>query len=139
MNLNCDSFYEPKCFYSDLYQPTVNRKPISLHQRYKVTQPHFLKPGDTIGILAPARKVAAEELSEGIKILEGWGFNVRLGKNLFKEQNQFSGSDVERAADLQTMLDDEDVKAIISARGGYGTVRIIDQLDFSKFKQHPKW
>ncbi len=102
-------------------------------------QPHYLKPRDTIGIVAPARKVSPEELSEGIKILEGWGFNVRLGKNIFKEQNQFSGSDEERAADLQMMLDDEDVKAIISARGGYGTVRIIDKLDFSKFRQHPKW
>lgn len=102
-------------------------------------QPHFLKPGDTIGIVAPARKVSPEELSDGIKILEGWGFNVRLGKNIFKEQNQFSGGDEERAADLQMMLDDADVKAIISARGGYGTVRIIDKLDFSKFKQHPKW
>ncbi len=104
-----------------------------------MTQPQYLKPGDTIGIVAPARKVAVEELADGIKILEGWGFNVRLGNNLFKEQNQFAGSDDERAADLQTMLDDDQVKAIISARGGYGTVRIIDKLDFSKFKQHPKW
>ncbi len=110
-----------------------------MHQRYKVTQPQFLKPGDTIGIVAPARKVAAKELADGIKILEGWGFNVRLGENIFKEQNQYSGTDAERAKDLQTMLDDKSVKAIISARGGYGTVRIIDKLDFSKFKQYPKW
>lgn len=102
-------------------------------------QPDFLKPGDTIGIVAPARKVAAEELADGIKILEGWGFKVQLGINLYKYQDQFSGSDIERAADLQAMLDDASVKAIISARGGYGTVRIIDHLDFSKFKQHPKW
>ena len=102
-------------------------------------QPDFLKPGDTIGIVAPARKVAAEELADGIKILEGWGFKVQLGVNLYKYQDQFSGSDIERAADLQAMLDDASVKAIISARGGYGTVQIIDHLDFSKFKQHPKW
>lgn len=101
--------------------------------------PSFLKPGDTIGIVAPARKVSPGELADGIKILEGWGFNVRLGKNLFKALHQFSGSDDERAADLQTMLDDREVKAIIGARGGYGTMRIIDKLDFSKFKQHPKW
>lgn len=104
-----------------------------------MTQPRFLKPGDIIGIVAPARKISPEELADGIKILEGWGFNVRVGGNIFKEQNQFSGTDDERAADLQMMLDDEQVKAIIGARGGYGTVRIIDQLDFSKFKQHPKW
>ena len=104
-----------------------------------MTQPQFLKPGDTIGIVAPARKISIEELTDGIKILEGWGFNVRLSENLFKVQNQFSGSDDERSEDLQRMLDDAQVKAIISARGGYGTVRIIDKLDFSKFKQHPKW
>ncbi len=102
-------------------------------------QPRFLKPGDTIGIVAPARKISLTELTDGIKILEGWGFTIKLPANLFKEQNQFSGSDEERAADLQMMLDDGNVKAIISARGGYGTVRIIDRLNFTKFKQHPKW
>ena len=102
-------------------------------------QPKFLKPGDNIGIVAPARKISIKELTDGIKIFEGWGFNVKLSANLFKEQNQFSGSDAERAEDLQSMLDDAEIKAIISARGGYGTVRIIDKLDFTKFKQNPKW
>ena len=101
--------------------------------------PDFLKPGDCIGIIAPARKVSRAELLDGIKILEGWGFTVKQGKYLYGDHHQYSGTDAERAEDFQLMLDDPSVKAIISARGGYGTVRIIDRLDFSKFIKKPKW
>lgn len=103
------------------------------------TQPLFLKKGDKIAIVAPARKVTHEEMQPAIEMLTNWGLEVVLGENLFNEQNQFSGTDEERTADLQTMLDDASVKAIISARGGYGTLRIIDKLNFTQFKQYPKW
>jgi muramoyltetrapeptide carboxypeptidase len=101
--------------------------------------PPYLKPGDTIGIVATARKVFRINMEESAKIMEGWGFKVKFGKNLFGDVNQYSGTDEERAEDLQTMLDDPEIKAVISARGGYGTMRIIDRLDFTEFKKHPKW
>ena len=102
-------------------------------------QPPFLQPGDTIGICAPARKVTMDEISEGIRILESWGYNVKASKNLFGEYHQFSGTDEQRASDMQELLDDPTVKAIMSVRGGYGCMRIIDRLDFTKFIKNPKW
>lgn len=105
----------------------------------KFIQPEFLKKGDKIGIVACARKISKEELQPAIDILQNWGLEVVLGKNVFNAEHQFSGTDEERAADLQSMLDDTSIKAVISARGGYGTVRIIDKLNFSTFKKHPKW
>lgn len=105
----------------------------------KFIQPEFLKKGDKIGIVACARKISKEELQPAIDIFQNWGLEVVLGKNIFNADNQFSGTDEERAADLQNMLNDTSIKAVISARGGYGTVRIIDKLDFSTFKKHPKW
>jgi muramoyltetrapeptide carboxypeptidase len=101
--------------------------------------PAFLKKGDKIGIVAPARKISMEELNYSIDVFKSWGLEVVLGKNLFGQDNQFSGTDEQRAADLQDMLDDNSIKAIISARGGYGTLRIIDRLNFSGFVKHPKW
>ncbi len=101
--------------------------------------PAFLQPGDTIAIAAPARKITPEELNTAIEVFESWGLKVLLSPNLFAINNQFAGSDEQRIADLQGLLDDESVKAIISARGGYGTVRAIDKLDFTKFLLSPKW
>ncbi len=102
-------------------------------------QPSFLKKGDKIALVASARKISLQEIEPAIAIFESWGLEVQLGKNLFKADHQFSGTDDERAADLQAALDDDSVKAVISARGGYGTMRIIDKLDFTKFRTHPKW
>jgi muramoyltetrapeptide carboxypeptidase len=101
--------------------------------------PTYLKKGDKIGIIATARKISEAELAPALKIIEEKGLIPVLGKNLLGACHQFSGTDAERSADLQTMLDDESIKAIIVARGGYGTVRIIDNIDFSNFKKHPKW
>ncbi len=101
--------------------------------------PPYLKPGDKIAIVAPAKKVTASEMDAAIGIFRSWGLQVETGPHLFGESHQYSGTDEERTADLQMMLDDREIKAIISARGGYGTVRIIDKLDFSAFTQHPKW
>ena len=102
-------------------------------------QPSFLKPGDKIGIVAPARKVSRDEIKPGLEILKGWGFVPVEGNNLYGSNHQFSGTDNERAKDFQEMLDNPEIKAIISARGGYGCMRIIDQLNFEKFVQQPKW
>ena len=102
-------------------------------------QPSYLKKGDKIGIIACARKISLTEIQPAIDFLKAWGLEVVLSKNLFKADNQFSGSDDERAEDFQMMLDDDSIKAVISARGGYGTLRIIDKIDFTHFKKHPKW
>lgn len=107
-------------------------------QRYKMTPP-YLKPGDKIGIISTARKISREELQPAVECFEKEGFEIVFGKNLFKELNQFSGTDDERAEDFQLMMDDPDIKAILCARGGYGTVRIIDKLDFTAFRKNPKW
>lgn len=104
-----------------------------------MNQPPFLKPGDTIAVCAPARKVTMDEISEGISILKSWGYQIKLSKNLFGEYHQFSGTDEQRASDMQDLLDDPTVKAIMSVRGGYGCMRIIDLLDFTEFRKHPKW
>lgn len=101
--------------------------------------PPFLKPGDTVGIVAPAGKLKKEDIEAGLGKLNEWGLNVVPGPNLYNECNQYAGTDAERLADLQTMLDDDSISSVICARGGYGTVRIIDELDFSKFIRRPKW
>ena len=98
-----------------------------------------LNIGDKIGIISTARKISLEELNPSIKLLEEWGLKVVFGKNLFKEDNQFSGTVTQRLSDLQSMIDDDCIKAILCARGGYGTVQIIDQIDFSNLMKNPKW
>ena len=101
--------------------------------------PQFLKVGDTVAIVCTARKFFPEDAKPAIDLLESLGLKVKLGKTIGLDNFQLGGTDTERAADFQAQLDDEKVKAIWCARGGYGTVRIIDLLDFSKFKKHPKW
>lgn len=101
--------------------------------------PTYLLNGDTIAIVSTARKISKKELQPALNLLESWGLNAILGKTVGAEENQFAGSDDLRAADFQQMLDDPKIKAIWCARGGYGTVRIIDKLDFSAFKKNPKW
>lgn len=101
--------------------------------------PHNLRKGDTVGIVSTARKISEEELRPALQLLEQWGLKAVLGKTIGAEENQFAGSDALRAADLQEMMDDPKIRTIWCARGGYGTVRIIDRLDFSTFKKNPKW
>lgn len=101
--------------------------------------PPFLKAGDTVALVCTARKFFPEDAKPAIDLLESWGLNVKLGTTIGLDNFQLGGTDTERAADFQAQLDDENVKAIWCARGGYGTVRIIDSLDFTNFKQHPKW
>lgn len=103
-------------------------------------KPASLSQGDTVSIVAPGRKLDRTIIDAATKILENWGLTVRTGKNLFSEKhNYLSGTDTERLEDLQQALNDSSIKAIICARGGYGTTRILDQLDFTAFTKNPKW
>ena len=101
--------------------------------------PPFLKTGDQVGIVCTARKIDKEDLEEGILLLKSWGLVPVLGKSIGAEDNQYGGTDAMRTADLQEMLDDETIRAVWCARGGYGTVRIIDAINFYKFVKYPKW
>src|ERR1700741_2495088 len=101
--------------------------------------PSFLQKGDTVAIIATARKISQEEITPAVAFLESYGLNVLLGNNLFETDNQYAGTDRQRAEDLHWAIYNKDVKAIIIARGGYGTVKIIEHLNFREFKNHPKW
>ncbi|MDQ2719037.1 MAG: LD-carboxypeptidase [Bacteroidota bacterium] len=103
------------------------------------TIPPYLKPGDMIGLVCPAGFMPAEKYQTCVETLIGWGFKVVIGKTPGHQFNYFSGTDEERLHDLQHMLDDKNIKAILCARGGYGIGRIIDQLHFKKFEKHTKW
>jgi muramoyltetrapeptide carboxypeptidase len=103
------------------------------------TIPPYLQPGATIGITCPSGYVAADRVTYCIEVLDRWGFKVKQGKTIGTEHFYFSGTDAQRLADLQDMMDDPNVDAILMGRGGYGMSRIIDQLDFTKFLQKPKW
>ncbi|HEY5371525.1 MAG TPA: LD-carboxypeptidase [Hanamia sp.] len=103
------------------------------------TIPPYLKPGDTVGIVCPAGYMPFEKAQTCIDTLAEWGFNVIQGNTLGHQFNYFSGTDEERCSDLQRMMDDKNIDAILCGRGGYGMGRIIDKLDFTKFKKHPKW
>lgn len=101
--------------------------------------PPNLKKGDTVAIVATARKNIEDNLQPAISWLKSWGLEVVIGKTIGLDNNQLAGTDEQRAADFQTMMDNPNIKAIWCVRGGYGTVRMIDLLDFTKFKQSPKW
>ncbi|HSW68112.1 MAG TPA: LD-carboxypeptidase [Bacteroidales bacterium] len=101
--------------------------------------PPYLRQGQRVAVVAPSRFVIPDEIEPAIRLIESWGLEVVRGKSLYRRWNQFAGTDQERAADLQGMLDDTSVKAILFARGGYGAVRIIDKIDFRPFTKHPKW
>ncbi len=102
--------------------------------------PPYLQKGDTIGIVCPAGFMAAEKVQTCINVLQEWGYPVKVGKTVGSDsQNYFSGTDEERLTDFQEILDDDEVKAVLCARGGYGMGRVIDKIDFRKFKKQPKW
>jgi muramoyltetrapeptide carboxypeptidase len=102
--------------------------------------PPLLAPGDKIGIVAPGRKVSSQDIDEAKKIFTAWGLQIILSDNLHNKNHSYlSGSDEDRLCDLQRMVGDPDIKAIISARGGYGTTRILDKVDFTPMERKPKW
>ncbi|MEH6304844.1 LD-carboxypeptidase [Olivibacter sp. CPCC 100613] len=100
--------------------------------------PPYLKKGDKVGIVCPAWKVD-NNLDDAINLLKSWDLNVVLGKTVHSSYRQYAGSDELRAQDFQSMLDNEEIKAVFAARGGYGCVRMIDLVDFSSFEKNPKW
>ncbi len=101
--------------------------------------PPYLTPGGTIGITCPAGFITADEIQPSVKLMESWGYKVIYGSTIGKRDFSFGGSDEERAGDFQAMLDNSEIGAIMCARGGYGAVRVIDLLDFTKLKKNPKW
>ncbi len=102
------------------------------------TEPQALKRGDKIAICCPAKSLPGN-IDTAIAMLESWGLEVICGESVGAKFHQFAGDDALRARDLQRFLDDAEIKAVIAARGGYGTIRIIDDLDFRGFVAHPKW
>ena len=101
--------------------------------------PPYLQTGDAIGVVCPSGYMPDDNMKTCFEVLQQWGFRIKKGTTLGTHFNYFSGTDEERLHDLQTMMDDDDTKAILCARGGYGLSRIIDKIDFTKFIQQPKW
>jgi muramoyltetrapeptide carboxypeptidase len=101
--------------------------------------PPSLRIGDTVAIVPTARAITLEELKDGIALLESWGLRVRQGAGIGRKHFQQAGTARERAADLQSALDDPGVHAIWCARGGYGTAQLLDHVDLRGFQRHPKW
>lgn len=105
-----------------------------------IKTPPFLKKGDTIGLICPAGYMSGERVETCIRTLEEWGYTVKTGKTVGGDsETYFSGTDAERLADFQDMLDDDGVQAVLCARGGYGTGRIIEGIRFKRFRKNPKW
>lgn len=98
-----------------------------------------LNRGDKIALISSARKVSRAELEPAVYIINEWGLNINYGEHLYHEDNQFAGTIEERRHDFQTAIDDESIKAILFVRGGYGSVQIVDLIDWSQFVKKPKW
>lgn len=103
------------------------------------TIPRYLKQGDVIGITSPAGFITLEDIQPAVQQITSWGYKVKIGATIGKRNFGFGGTDEERLQDMQAMLDDRSLSAIMCARGGYGVIRIIDKLDFRRFLTKPKW
>ncbi|MFT4781723.1 MAG: muramoyltetrapeptide carboxypeptidase [Psychroserpens sp.] len=119
---------------------TAQVKPVQ-QKKAALIQPPYLKAGDTVAIVAPSGilKNRTDEVNQAVALLKSWGLHAVVGKNVFSKDNHFAGTDEERCEDFQNVLDDPKISAIWCARGGYGTVRILNKLDYTKFKENPKW
>ncbi len=127
--------------FPDFIEKIINSSEKNGRDREKILPliPPYLKKGSYIGITSPAGYITLEEIQPAINLIESWGYKVKIGDTIGKKDFTFGGTDEERTADLQHMLDDKSIKAIMCARGGYGAVRIIDKLKWEKFKAKPKW
>jgi muramoyltetrapeptide carboxypeptidase len=105
----------------------------------KKIQPPFLKQGDEVAIVSPSFCIDGNILMEAATYLENWGLKVRISRNAAKKNGPFAGNDEERLYDLQEMMNDPDIKAVICSRGGYGLSKIINRIDYSELKRKPKW
>ena len=119
--------------------PDLSRAIPSTGDEEFMLKPAYLKTGDIIGITSPAGYITLDEIRPAITQMESWGFKIKTGDTIGKKDFTFGGTDEERINDFQQMLDDPKIKAIMCARGGYGVVRIIDKLNWSRFKLKPKW
>jgi muramoyltetrapeptide carboxypeptidase len=131
-----------KDFISTLLPAVLSVKAISAdidEGEQKQVIPPYLKPGDTIGITSSAGYISLEDIQPAFLRIGEWGFKVSIGNTIGKRDFTFGGTDEDRLTDLQQMLDDPHISAIMFARGGYGTVRLVDKLDFKKCLQNPKW
>lgn len=119
----------------------LSAQELQTQKTHTLKQPPFLKAGDTVAIVAPSGilKGRASEIQQAKSLLKSWGLNVVVGKHVFNQNNHFAGTDDERCEDFQEAMDNSSISAIWCARGGYGAVRILDKLDFTKLKERPKW
>jgi len=125
-------------FCGNMIIPAQN---LTLNKTNTLIRPPYLKAGDTVAIVAPSGVLRnrTSEITEARNLLESWGLNTVVGKNVFNQAYHFAGNDEERRDDFQKALDDPKISAIWCARGGYGAVRILDKLNYAKFKKYPKW
>ena len=107
----------------------------------KLIKPEYLKKGDTVAIVAPSGVLKNYNgyMLKAKELLKSWGLEVSIGENVFNDNGHFAGTDNQRSADFQLAMDDKSIKAIWCARGGYGAMRVIDNLNFEKYKENPKW
>ena len=121
-------------------KPASAQEPLS-NKANILTQPPYLETGDTLAIVAPSGvlKNRNAEIEQAKMLLKSWGLHVVIGKHVFNQANHFAGTDEERCEDFQKALDDPKISAIWCARGGYGAARILDKLNYTKFKKNPKW
>lgn len=129
--MNRKDFLASVMAFTGVAQVTATKEPLRV--------PPYLQPGDTIGITSPAGYITHSEIQPAVRQIVSWGFKVKTGRSIGQRDYNFGGTDDERTADLQAMLDDPSIKAIMCARGGYGLVRIIDRLNFTSFSKNPKW
>ncbi len=117
----------------------VKERGFALQEEHVVRIPPYLNKGDIIGITCPSGFITLEEVLPAVTKMQDWGFEIRIGDTVGLKDFTFAGTDDQRRQDLQAMLDDPEIKAIMPGRGGYGAVRIIDDVDFKKFSLKPKW
>ncbi|MDO7172257.1 LD-carboxypeptidase [Mariniflexile sp. AS56] len=129
------------CAYFFCGNTNLSAQNTTITKSSTLIRPPYLKIGDTVAIVAPSGVLRnrTAEVEQAKNLLETWGLHVQIGKNVFNQNYHFAGTDTERWDDLQKAMDDPKISAIWSARGGYGTVRILDKLNYSKFRKHPKW
>lgn len=104
-----------------------------------MTPPPYLKSGDKVGIVSTAKRCEPHEINDALAVLNNWGLEPVIGRNAFSSDGYLAGTDAERLAGLQQMLDNPEIKAVFFTKGGYGTLRIIDSIDWTAFKAKPKW
>lgn len=129
------------CTIFCLGNKSISAQDVTSHKSTTLKQPPYLKSGDTVAIVAPSGvlKNRTKEIEQAKTLLKSWGLHAVVGKHVFSQANHFAGTDDERCEDFQKALDDPKISAIWCARGGYGTVRVLDKLDYTKFKNQPKW